>query len=94
METDNRRVIIHPEPHPANQGKHGRLRMLTTTKTEIHYWPCPYIDQQIAADKYKARKQINPHGMKQSRLSKLEKIAIERGGSVTDLPNRKQRSGK
>lgn len=86
---DNRRVIMHPEPHAMNHGKHGRLRMVTTTDTEIHYWPCPYKDPQIARDR-----RIGKQGMATwSRLSKLEQIAKDRGGSVTDLPKRERSDG-
>ena len=81
---DNRRVIIHDEPHPDNQGKYGRLRMVTTTEAEIHYWPCPYTDPQIAKDRRIAKQGMATRG----RLSKLERIALDRGGSVTDLPKR------
>jgi hypothetical protein len=83
---DNRQVIIHDKPHPDNNGKHGRLRMLTTTDTEIHYWKCPYRDPQIARDRRNARI------AKQSRLTQLEAEALKRGGSVTDIHNRKEGS--
>ena len=73
--------VVHNKPYGPND--HGRIRTITVEGDTVHHWALPYTET-ACMDAQPSRRTPS-----RSRLSKWEKLAIERGGSVMDIKKEK-----